>query len=252
MPTVFVETKDGALLNRNCYASWEGFTTLGYDVRTFAFREVADLPLTGTDTIVHGRIASVKQALLRIGVSPPAALRLPPVLYAFYGRAIQEGTLGDIRAIIARDELKEPVFIKPSEEQKLFTGYVAREYRDLLRSIECEDATPIQMQEVVEFVSEWRVFVLDGDILNASHYRGDPLVFPDAATITQFVSFWKEAPCAFSADFGIVRRGEPYAETSLLVEVNDAFALGAYGLNSVAYARMIEARWREMCAGGAL
>lgn len=157
--------------------------------------------------------------------------------------------MGHIRAIVARDTLHDPVFIKPSQEQKLFTGHVIRAYRDLLRSIECDDATPVQIQGVVEFVSEWRAFILDGEVLSVSHYNGDPMIFPDAATITRFVSLWKEAPVAYSADFGIVRDAELSSARSLLVEVNDAFALGAYGLNSIAYARMIEARWRQMCAG---
>ena len=33
---------------------------------------------------------------------------------------------------------------------------------------------------------------------------------------------------------------------TLLVEVNDSYALGHYGLRTIPYARMIEARWEEM------
>jgi hypothetical protein len=32
----------------------------------------------------------------------------------------------------------------------------------------------------------------------------------------------------------------------LLIEANDAFALGAYGLDAVTYASMLEDRWLEL------
>jgi hypothetical protein len=42
-------------------------------------------------------------------------------------------------------------------------------------------------------------------------------------------------------DWGVTDTGE-----TRLVEANDAYALGYYGLQSVLYARMIDARWEEL------
>jgi hypothetical protein len=36
---------------------------------------------------------------------------------------------------------------------------------------------------------------------------------------------------------------------TLLVEANDAFALGAHGIDTVAYARLLEDRWIEITGG---
>ena len=33
---------------------------------------------------------------------------------------------------------------------------------------------------------------------------------------------------------------------TLLVEFNDAYALGAYGLSSISYAKLISARWSQL------
>ena len=48
-------------------------------------------------------------------------------------------------------------------------------------------------------------------------------------------------PAAYSLDFGVLATGE-----TALIEVNDSIALGAYGLAHNKYARMIEARWKEL------
>jgi hypothetical protein len=31
-----------------------------------------------------------------------------------------------------------------------------------------------------------------------------------------------------------------------LIEINDGFSLGNYGLSNIKYAKMVEARWKEM------
>jgi hypothetical protein len=55
------------------------------------------------------------------------------------------------------------------------------------------------------------------------------------------IKAFQSGPRAYSLDFGVLRTGE-----TCLVEVNDAYALGHYGLQSVLYARMIDARWEEL------
>ena len=52
---------------------------------------------------------------------------------------------------------------------------------------------------------------------------------------------YKSAPRAYVLDFGATSDGE-----TRLVEANDAYALGHYGLASVLYARLIDARWEEL------
>ena len=42
-------------------------------------------------------------------------------------------------------------------------------------------------------------------------------------------------------DFGVTDRGE-----TRLVEVNDGFSLGCYGLEPILYARLLCARWSEL------
>lgn len=55
------------------------------------------------------------------------------------------------------------------------------------------------------------------------------------------VAAWPGKPRGCALDFGVDDRGR-----TLLVEANDGFALGAYGLPPLLYARLLSARWSEM------
>ena len=86
-----------------------------------------------------------------------------------------------------------------------------------------------------------RVSILRNKILNVANYKGDPLRFPDVATVQSAIEAFSERPIAFGMDWGITAAGQ-----TLLVEVNDGYALGNIGLSGMPYTAMIEARWREL------
>jgi hypothetical protein len=133
------------------------------------------------------------------------------------------------------------VFFKPVKE-KLFTGFVWRSPDgDRMRVATFGDDVEVWVSERVDFVSEYRCFVNGGKIVGCRHYNGDWSVVPSRGVVEEAVEAYKSSPRAYSIDFGVTRGG-----TTLLVEVNDAYALGAYGLPSVLYANMIEARWGEL------
>jgi len=70
---------------------------------------------------------------------------------------------------------------------------------------------------------------------------GDYRFYPDYRVIEAAMFAYKSAPVAYTLDFGVTEDKE-----TRLIEANDAFSLGAYGLPSVVYARMVEARWDQM------
>jgi peptidyl-tRNA hydrolase len=73
------------------------------------------------------------------------------------------------------------------------------------------------------------------------HCRGDPLIFPDVDVARRAVKAFEARPISFGMDWGITRSGK-----TLLVEVNDGFSLGNYGLRGPAYTALIESRWRQL------
>jgi hypothetical protein len=94
----------------------------------------------------------------------------------------------------------------------------------------------------VEFVAEWRYFVHKQQIVGVGHYAGDVFRHPDATVVRAAIDAYQaEAPIAYGIDFGVTADGRTW-----LVEVNDAFALGCYGLGAVEYAAMLEDRWQQV------
>jgi len=90
-------------------------------------------------------------------------------------------------------------------------------------------------------VSEYRVFVQHGDPVDLRPYTGDPLIVPDPAQIRGALRAYRDGPAGYALDFGVTDDGR-----TLVMEVNDGYAIGAYGLAPVRYAALIAARWAEL------
>jgi hypothetical protein len=135
----------------------------------------------------------------------------------------------------------EPLHVKPLDQHKLFTGYVIHAFRDLIPTAAISDDILVLAQGLVDFRSEWRAYILRDEILHIGRYRGDPLLFPDPNVVSQALLAMENRPIAFGMDWGVSATGE-----TLLVEVNDGYSLGNYGLPGPEYTAMIEARWREL------
>ena len=90
-------------------------------------------------------------------------------------------------------------------------------------------------------IAEHRCFLTDGAPVGLRQYRGDPLIFPDATVIRAALAAFPSAPAGCAVDFGVTSSGD-----TVVVEVNDGYAIGAYGPHPVLYAKLIAARWTEI------
>lgn len=233
----YLQRKGGELTNANTFNANEGLRLLGVETIGLEAHELETLPLS-KDTLVCGYVGIVHRALERLGVPLPQLHPAPPALASFYGRSIRATTLGEVRSLAA------PIFVKPLYRHKAFTGHVRRgELDDLNRTALLEDDFDVRVSDVVDFVSEWRCFILRGQCVGAKPYAGDVrAISPDWRVLDgSLVALGKSLPAACSIDLGITREG-----ATLVVEMNDGYALGAYGLAPVPYAQMLEARWLEI------
>jgi len=239
----FIQRQEsGEAYSANGAAAARGFEMLGYGVQFFHRTELDSLPLT-SDSIVVGGVGTIRAALERVGVSPPAPLNMPLALEPYWGRRIWSSTIGGLL-----NETCFPVFIKPLAFSKLFNGRVIQAASDLKELLlprkgfpDVTEDTPVQVQEPVRFVSEWRAYVIRGMVQGLCHYSGDPLRFPSANVIRAAVGAFVNAPAGYAADFGVSDDGR-----TLLVEVNDGYALGQGGLKADRYAKLLQARWDEI------
>ena len=240
---VFVQAKDGAPEDEAFHKAWHGFRKRKIEC-TLVESEVIE---SGTlqlsrSTLVAGGIRTVENAMRQIGMHPPLANNLPDELSAFFGRSILKTTLGEVR----RDwNSREPrqCFLKPLNQNKLFPAIALFDRDDLASLNSLSPDTQVIVSEYVLFESEWRVFVVDREIIGMSHYQGNCFTYPDASTIKSAVGEFLSAPAGYGIDFGVLDSGK-----TVLVEANDGYSLGSYSLNSVDYSRLLEARWTELTA----
>ena len=78
-------------------------------------------------------------------------------------------------------------------------------------------------------------------MIDSRNYKGDFKIQPNFNIIERCIEDYKNKPAAFTIDFGVTDDGR-----TLLIEVNDGYAFGTYGLSPLNVAKMLSARWSEM------
>lgn len=235
----YVQLYDGLLVNDSAFCYVNGLKTLKIPIEYFDVNEKKDL-IINKETLVVAGINPTLRAFQSIGVVPPKPLDLPEELIKYCEREIFYTTIGESLKM----DLKFPVFVKPSSHGKLFDGQLMYTKNDieLFKYLDpLEDEIPIIVSEPVEFISEYRTFVLEGKILDSRRYMGSYRVLPNYSIIERAVQDYKHSPIAYAIDFGVTKDGR-----TLLIECNDAYSLGPYGFNNFDLTRMFIMRWKEI------
>lgn len=197
------------------------------------------------DDLVVGSVSFTKHAMRHLGIDLPDHTPYPPALAPWLHRAVRRiPQLG-----IVQKGLQEgggPLFVKPADDWKRFTGFVA-EYADDYRFAGVSRRLPVWVSEPVHFVSEWRAYVANHAVraIKFADHGGDGAVRPDEGAIAQAVAALAaagQAPAGYVVDFGVLDTGQ-----TALVELNDGFSFGAYdGLDAEILFEVLDARWREL------
>lgn len=199
-----------------------------------------------------GSVEFVRMAMEVAGISEPASISYPQVLSNHLHREVRSQAAGNV---LGR------WFVKP-QKTKAFTGFVfdssmgpgqlPEHEREQLSGF---NALPpheeVWVSEPVVWSSEYRFYVLDGQALAFARYDDGPDSAPmvDESVVAEMLfamASWPDAPCAFSLDVGVLASGE-----TALVECNDAWALGYYGvpLDRGRYIEMLWRRWSQLHEG---
>lgn len=195
------------------------------------------LPQLSLEDVVVDFVDESRQALTQLGISFPSLPTYPEPLLRFLGRKIWISTIDRV----ASSPEYWPVFVKPRDDSKKFTGVLVRGTGDLVGCGDMASDTPVWCSEPITLLREWRCFVRYGKILDVRPYKGNWRSHFDPRVIEEAVQHWPEKPRGCALDFGVDAQGR-----TVLVEVNDGFALGAYGLPPLLYARLLSARWTEL------
>jgi hypothetical protein len=224
-------------------------------VKSDGLRDLAtsfnSLPI-GPEEFVHAAMAAQN-------ISPPESLSYPDALVPLLGRRVWRSTK---RVVLGS---RRPVFVKPLSGRP-FTGYVhdvrrwAIDYdpmtwqqERLMRTL--PDSTPLWCSEPVSFLSEWRYFVLDGQVIGSApcdEFGAASTVVPDEAMLARAIELMRatpSAPVGYAITMGVLADG-----MTVLVSVCDVYRLRscAPDVAPTDYVRLMWARWRQIVRDSAL
>jgi len=200
------------------------------------FEDIEEVPASRYNIVV-AYIEDTNKYLERLGIEPKKALNIPVELEKYTGREIRYMTMGEFKK-----DTQMPVFVKPARRSKEFVaGVITKQQNKEFFFREHPDDTPVLVSEVVDFISEYRGYVIDGELKGIKHYLGDFRVFPDMNIVDNAIKDYTTQPAGYSIDFGITSDGR-----TLLVECNDGWSLGNYGLNDTTYSTLLAKRWLQL------
>lgn len=231
MTRALIQCRRGLPFGAGPFSAMLGFEDMGLEIVPFAPADLPGIERDASDIVVGG-VRVVRDSLRAFGRDVPE-IDYPEELEPFLGRRVWRSAIRTVRS----HEDAWSVFVKPVRG-KLFTGRLVSSPADL---VGCGEDVEVYCSEPVSFVAEWRCFVMRGQILDVRPYRGSWRASSDPRVIEDAVAAYKSAPAGYGMDFGVTKDGR-----TLLVEVNDGYALGPYGLEHHAYARLLSARWAEL------
>ena len=239
----YLEQIGGQWLDDFVYMSQEPLKELGFEIVPFDGDDMEDTltcyPLDIRYDVVFGSVQATTEFFKACGIDVPEYLGYPEELKPFLDRRIGDCRFGDLDS-----KFKMPYFIKPMRGVKKFTGCLIEKYGQLAFLIDFDDVIDddeVYVSEPIEFISEYRCFVHEGELKGIQFYLGDFKVFPDVEVIEQMIKLYTSANCAYTLDVGVTDYG-----ITALVEVNDMWAIGSYGMDASTYALMCVRRMREI------
>lgn len=215
----------------------------GIECELFTTKRLSRDQLTfNNSTLVVGDHPTIQTVFKRIGYSSSGDC-YPKSLHSYLNREIWGSDLNKLLSSASNKEISN-VFVKPKDRAKLFTGFVVNSSADLLTLELLPKQTKLYCSQVVDWTSEQRVFVNKSKIVGVKVYEGDHNSELDLTVVERAIldiENSSDRTNAYSLDFGILENGK-----STLIEWNDGFAIGSYGLDKTIYTDFLISRWMEI------
>ena len=227
--------KDMEPMNPNVYNAYYGFKEMGIECVFFNSYEQLDENYHTLSDVISGGIGMIKKRLEHFGIYVED-YDYPEELKKYLGRKVWKSTMNNIRD----NQNLWPVFVKSTEQKKL-TGKVISKISDLVGCGISGEDYPVFCSEPVNMLAEWRIFVRYGKVLDAKLYKGDWTQHYDPEVVQNAINDFISAPDAYGIDFAVTDKGE-----TILIEVNDGFALGCYGMAYWNYSKFLITRWAQI------
>lgn len=239
--------KDNIPHNYNFANALYGFREMGAEI--VSYYEIKDiLANLKKEDIVLDYISQVQAVFDKFGRIYDMP-NYPDVLKKYLKRKVWKDTINSISC--NENKWSKGYFVKPIKD-KAFTGKIISSIKDLVGCGSCYEDYEVLVSEPLDIRAEWRGFVYYDKLIDLRPYgavfNNDYIYHNYDINIVKNIMndfcTWKDRPNACSIDIAVVNKDDK--EETVLVECNDCYALGCYGLNSIMYAKMISARWSQI------
>lgn len=134
------------------------------------------------------------------------------------------------------------LFIKPYEI-KLFTGLILDGMQHTcLENLPSDTKVIAYKPFMPSLVSEWRIYVYNNRIEDSRNYSGDFMLSPNYEYVESIINLNKNTfPSTYTIDIGILENDE-----NVVVEYNDMWAIGNYGVPNYIYLKMLKDRYFQI------
>ena len=196
-----------------------GFVKMGYEIIMYdALSEKVEL-----DSIVIGFISDISNISKIMGFKKIKQIDYPKELNKYLKRDFKKLRINELPN-------KYPYFIKPTSI-KSFSGRIVNSFKDL---IGVENVELYFTDKILNIVSEYRCFILENKVIGVKHYKGSPYYSLKESVVLDMIKDYKDCPNAYSLDIGITKDND-----FVLIECNNAYSTGNYGLSDILYAKFL-------------
>jgi len=247
MEKVYVHVKNGLPINEDVQKAIDGFEYLGYEPILITMENLMTGTLDNMAKVypVVGSIDFMTILFKRLNVLPdpidyPDDIMNTMLMNREINKITLQNVMGymDLEAFNGRDT---KLFIKPVKT-KLFDGILLGTSPSELHYFNGVDKnTDVWVSNKIDIVSEHRIYVHNGKVIYGCNYSGDFRINPDYSYIDKLIETYKSAPISYTIDVAILKDG-----TNTVVEFNDFWAIGGYGIAPWDYANMLKDRYFEI------
>lgn len=232
--TVWIKKYEDEIADDYVFSAYLGFKQSGRVIKFFTNPE--EINYQPHDVVV-GSVQDSHYIFKKIGVTPPN-FYIPSGSESWAGRTIERSNIKEVKR---RKSTKERFFVKPINTKEFPAQIVDSLPLITYRDQHLNDEMECWTSEIINFVTEYRVFIIEKEIVGCQYYCGDFSVFPNWESIKDAINAIKHQPLGWCIDFGIDDTGR-----TLLIEANDGYAIGDYGLYPSTYSKLLEKRWKEL------
>jgi ATP-grasp domain, R2K clade family 2 len=228
----------------DCSCALYGAVDSAMDYRLTSFEEVQSgkFDMVIKQNLFVGSVEFMREVFSRIGLTD---VRVPKNS----DRAHEIMTLAEAHERIS-DGSK--LFVKPVEI-KLFTGLILDGcVHSCLENLPDDTQVMAYVPFEGEIITEWRVYVHRHEAIDGRNYSGEWEKHIDMQHLNRVIEDNRATfPCAYTIDIGVIKvkhpMGHPLAfYDNVVVEFNDMWAIGNYGLENDRYLRLLKERYFEI------